>query len=194
MSWCFSLYLPQPITYCCVSGCLSSLDLVSPHSQEHTEHKTGFKMLSNKISLKRKDTITNTFYWANNHSSFLLLHLESNLNKETPVNQIFNFCLNFVFLYNFKDCFLLTGATQCWLYSSRCATPPRAYLTSSGLCLQLSHLCITLTLSQLITERWGWAERGRSQGGGTVCLCPPVLRKSIQNSPFSEKNISLELN
>ena len=142
-----------------------------------------------KISLKRKDTITNTFYWANNHSSFLLLHLESNLNKETLVNPIFNFCfcLNFVFLYNFKDYFLVTGATQCWLYSTRCATPPWAHLTSSGLCLQLSHLCVALTLSQLITKRWGWAERGRSQGGGTVCLCPPVLHKSIQNSPFSEK-------
>lgn len=83
-------------------------------------------MVSDKISLKQKGTITNTFYWANNHSSFLLLHLESNLNKETPVNQIFNFCfcLNFVFLYNFKGYFTLTGATQCWLYSARCATPP----------------------------------------------------------------------
>ena len=42
--WCFSLYLPQPITYCCVNGCLSSLDLVSPHRQECAKHKIGFKM------------------------------------------------------------------------------------------------------------------------------------------------------
>ena len=59
------------------------------------------------ISLTQKDTITNTFYWANNYSSFLWLHLESNLSKETPVNQVFSFCfcLNFVFLYYLKVTF-----------------------------------------------------------------------------------------
>lgn len=68
------------------------------------------KQVSNcdKISLTQEDTITNTFYWAKNYSSFLLLHLESSLNKVTPLTQvfIFCFCFNFAFLYILKVSFL----------------------------------------------------------------------------------------
>ena len=153
--------------------------------------------------MKQEDTITNTFYCANNFSSFLLLHLESKLNKVTPVNQvfIFCFCINCALLYNFKGYFTLTGITQYWLYSPRCTTKPWAYLTSSSFYLQFPHLYIAFTPlpSDSQEVRMG---RERQKPGRWHSLPlhhpppqPPPTSPSQVNSEFSaEKNAPLGLN